>query len=62
MVIFFAFLFAIVVLGYLLITELADDSRAENCMMEHRKNCGAIEWPSHDKGSAASPTSGSGPY
>jgi len=46
MAIFFAFLFAIVVLGYLLMTKLADDSRAENCMMEHRKNCGAIEWPS----------------
>jgi uncharacterized membrane protein len=44
--IFFAFLVAIVVLGYLLMTKLADDSRAENCMMEHRKNCGAIEWPS----------------
>ena len=44
--IFFAFLFAIVVLGYLLMTKLADDSGAENCMMEHRKNCGAIEWPS----------------
>jgi ABC-type Fe3+ transport system permease subunit len=44
--IFLAFLFAIVVLGYLLLTKLADDSRAENCMMEHRKNCGAIEWPS----------------
>lgn len=56
----FAFLLAIVVLGYLLMTELADDSRAENCMMEHRKNCGAIERPSNDKGSAASLTSGSG--
>jgi hypothetical protein len=44
--IFFAFLVAIVVLGYLLMTKLADDSHAENCMMEHRKNCGAIEWPS----------------
>jgi hypothetical protein len=44
--IFFAFLFAIVVLGYLLLTKLADDSRAENCMMERRKNCGATEWPS----------------
>jgi hypothetical protein len=44
--IFFAFLVAFVVLGYLLMTKLADDSRAENCMMEHRKNCGAIEWPS----------------
>jgi hypothetical protein len=43
--IFFAFLVAIVALGYLLMTKLADDSRAENCMMEHRKNCGAIEWP-----------------
>ena len=44
--ILFAFLFAIIVLGYQLMTKLADDSRAENCMMEHRKNCGAIEWPS----------------
>jgi uncharacterized membrane protein len=44
--IFFAFVVAIVVLGYLLMTKLADDSHAENCMMEHRKNCGAIEWPS----------------
>jgi hypothetical protein len=44
--IFFAVLVAILVLGYLLMTKLADDSRAENCMMEHRKNCGAIEWPS----------------
>jgi uncharacterized membrane protein len=44
--IFLVFLFAIVVLGYLLLTKLADDSRAGNCMMEHRKNCGAIEWPS----------------
>jgi len=34
------------VLGYLLMAELEDDSRAENCMMAHRKNCGAIEWPS----------------
>jgi uncharacterized membrane protein len=46
MAIFFAFLFAIVVLGYLLMTKLADDSAAEHCMMGHRKNCGAIEWPS----------------
>jgi uncharacterized membrane protein len=45
--IFFAFLLAILVLGYLLMTKLADDSRAENCMMAHRKNCGAIEWPSN---------------
>ena len=44
--IFVAFLFAVVVLGYLLLTKLADDSGAEHCMMEHRKNCGAIEWPS----------------
>jgi hypothetical protein len=44
--IFFAVLVAIFVFGYLLMTNLADDSRAENCMMEHRKNCGAIEWPS----------------
>jgi hypothetical protein len=44
--IFVAFLFAIVVLGYLLMTKLADDSGAEHCMMEHRKNCDAIEWPS----------------
>jgi hypothetical protein len=44
--IFFAFLAAFVVLGYLLMTMLADDSRAENCMMEHRKNCDAIDWPS----------------
>jgi hypothetical protein len=44
--IFFAILVAVVVLGYLLMTKLADDSRAENCMMAHRKNCGAIEWPS----------------
>jgi len=33
----FAILVAIVVLGYLLMTKLADDSRAENCMMAHRK-------------------------
>jgi uncharacterized membrane protein len=46
MAIFFAIFVAIVVLGYLLMTKLADDSRAENCMMAHRKNCGAIEWPS----------------
>jgi uncharacterized membrane protein len=45
--IFFAILVAILVLGYLLMTKLADDSRAENCMMAHRKNCGAIEWPSN---------------
>jgi uncharacterized membrane protein len=45
--IFFAILVAVVVLGYLLMTKLADDSRAENCMMAHRKNCGAIEWPSN---------------
>jgi len=44
--IFFAFVVAIVVLGYLLMTRLAEDSGAEHCMMEHRKNCGAIEWPS----------------
>jgi hypothetical protein len=44
--IFIAVLFAIVVLGYLLMTMLADDTQAEHCMMEHRKNCGAIEWPS----------------
>jgi uncharacterized membrane protein len=47
MAIFFAILVAIVALGYLLMTKLADDSRAENCMMAHRKNCGAIEWPSN---------------
>jgi hypothetical protein len=45
--IFFAILVAILVLGYLLVTKLADDSRAEKCMMAHRKNCGAIEWPSN---------------
>jgi hypothetical protein len=45
--IFFAILVAILVLGYLLMTKLADDSRAENCMMARRKNCGAIEWPSN---------------
>jgi hypothetical protein len=45
--IFAAFLVAILVLGYLLMNQLADDSRAESCMMAHRKNCGAIEWPSH---------------
>jgi hypothetical protein len=45
--IFFAILVALLVLGYLLMTKLADDSRAENCMMAHRKNCGAIEWPSN---------------
>ena len=44
--IFVAFIFAIVVLGYLLMTMLADDTGAEHCMMEHRRNCGAIEWPS----------------
>ena len=44
--IFVAFIFAIVVLGYLLMTELADDTSAEHCMMAHHKNCGAIEWPS----------------
>ncbi len=44
--IFIAFLVAIVVLGYLLMTKLTADSHAETCMMEHRKNCGAIEWPS----------------
>jgi hypothetical protein len=43
---FFVFLVAMVVLGYLLMTKLAADSGAEHCMMEHRKNCGAIEWPS----------------
>jgi hypothetical protein len=37
MAIFFAFLVAFVVLGYLAMTKLADDSRAENCMMEHCK-------------------------
>ena len=45
--VFFAILVAILVLGYLLMTKLSDDSRAENCMMAHRKNCGAIEWPSN---------------
>ena len=44
--IFVAVLGAILVLGYLLMTELADDTSAEHCMMAHRKNCGAIEWPS----------------
>ena len=46
MAIFFVFVVAIVVMGYLLMTRLAEDSAAEHCMMEHRKNCGAIEWPS----------------
>jgi uncharacterized membrane protein len=45
--IFFAILVAILVLGYLLMAKLSDDSRAENCMMAHRKNCGAMEWPSN---------------
>jgi hypothetical protein len=45
--IFFAIIVAILVLGYLIMTKLADDSRAETCMMAHRKNCGAIEWPSN---------------
>jgi hypothetical protein len=43
---FLGILAALLVLGYLLMTELADDTRAEHCMMAHRKNCGAIEWPS----------------
>ena len=46
MAIFFAILVAIVVLGYLLMTKLADDTRAEHCMMAHGKNCGAMERPS----------------
>jgi hypothetical protein len=44
--IFCAVLVAILVVGYLLMSKLEDDARAENCMMSHRKNCGAIEWPS----------------
>jgi hypothetical protein len=53
--IFFAILVAILVLGYLLMTKLADDSRAENCMMAHRKNCGAIECPPTDESSPLAP-------
>jgi hypothetical protein len=48
-----AILVTIFVLGYLLMTKLADDSRAENCMMAHRKNCGASNGP---------PTDGSSPF
>jgi phage FluMu gp28-like protein len=44
--IFFAIIVAILVLGYLIMTKLADDSRAEGCMIAHRKKCAAIEWPS----------------
>jgi hypothetical protein len=44
--VFCGVLVAILVLGYLLLAKLEDDARAENCMMSHRKNCGAIEWPS----------------
>jgi hypothetical protein len=51
--IFFAFLVAIVVLGYLLMTKLADDSHAENCMMSTAKIAARSNGPPSDEGRAA---------
>ena len=43
---FFAALFAALVLGYLFLNKLVDISRQEDCMLSHAKNCAATELPS----------------
>jgi hypothetical protein len=45
LVIFLAALAAALVLGYLFVNKLADISREEDCMLAHRRNCGAVELP-----------------
>jgi hypothetical protein len=44
--IFFAALFAALVLGYLFLNKLVDISRQEDCMLSHAKSCAATELPS----------------
>jgi len=44
--IFFAGLFAALVLGYLFLNKLVDISHQEDCMLSHAKNCAATELPS----------------
>ncbi|MGC1562643.1 MAG: hypothetical protein WA820_22725 [Bradyrhizobium sp.] len=44
--IFFAALFAALVLGYLFLNKLVDISHQEDCMLSHAKNCAATELPS----------------
>jgi hypothetical protein len=41
--IFFVALAAALVLGYLLLSKLADISQEEDCALAHRKTCGASE-------------------
>jgi hypothetical protein len=43
---FFAALFAALVLGYLFLNKLVDISRQEDCMLSRAKNCAATELPS----------------
>ena len=40
---FFVALATALVLGYLLVSKLADMSQEEDCALAHRKNCGASE-------------------
>jgi hypothetical protein len=43
---FFVALAAALVLGYLLLSKLADMSQEEDCALAHRRNCGASEMSS----------------
>jgi hypothetical protein len=40
---------AALVLGYLFLDKMADISRQDDCILAHRKNCAAIEWPSRNQ-------------
>jgi hypothetical protein len=42
---FLAILAVALVLGYLLLSKLADMSQEEDCALAHRKTCGASEMP-----------------
>ena len=42
---FFVFLAAALVLGYLFLNKMVDISREEDCALAHRKNCAAINLP-----------------
>jgi hypothetical protein len=46
---FFVFLAAALVLGYLFLNKMVDISREEDCALAHRKNCAAFELIAHSQ-------------
>jgi hypothetical protein len=58
---FFAALAAALVLGYLLLSKLADMSQEEDCALAHRRNCGASELSSTIRLASADPLQLIGP-